>query len=53
MNKCEFCGRETRKSREEFSEIDWIAFQLGNGKMYCACYEHHQELIDFIENKLK
>jgi len=49
--KCEFCEKETRNSRNNFSDINWIAFQINNEKTLCACYEHHQELIDLIKKR--
>jgi len=51
MKKCNFCNKETRKSRNDFTNIDWIAIQFGKDKMLCACYEHHQEILDLIKNK--
>ena len=53
LKKCNFCDRETRKSRNDFNEIDWMAIQLGNDKMICACYEHHKNLMKLMEDEIK
>lgn len=50
--KCQFCDKETRQSRNDFRDIDWIAFQINNEETLCACYEHHQKLIDLIKSRL-
>jgi hypothetical protein len=50
--RCEFCERETRNSLISFPDINWIAFKIGKDKVLCACYEHHQKLVDLIISRL-
>ena len=51
--KCEFCNRKTKNSRDSFADINWIAFQINNEETICACYEHHQLLIDLVKGRFK
>lgn len=54
VKKCEHCEATTNGSRDDYSEIGWCAFQVGNRKMKSYCPKHaHKGNVDIISEVLK
>jgi hypothetical protein len=42
--KCYFCEATTDRSRDDYAEIGWGAYQVGKNKAVDGCPKHRAEL---------
>lgn len=50
---CEVCGNWTDRPLDDFHEIGWSAFSIGNEKAKCFCPLHQKECKQVMHDALR